>query len=152
MTYLAANNFIHKDVAARNCMVTKDLQVKIGFLSLSYDLYNSEYFRFNNILIPLRWMAPEAIFNDDFTEKSDVWSFGVLAWEIYTLGRTPYEDRADEEVLKCVKDDLRLSKPDNCPESVASVMNKCWEDDPDNRPSFEKIYAEMSEVAVDSHV
>ncbi|EDO41236.1 predicted protein [Nematostella vectensis] len=152
MSYLAANKFVHKDLAARNCMVTKDLQVKIGFLNLSYDLYNAEYYRFNNILIPLRWMPSEAIFHDDFTEKSDVWSFGVLAWEIYSLGQIPYTDRSDEEVLKCVKDDLRLPKPDNCPDNMANVMKKCWEPNPNDRPNFDMIFAEMSEVAVDSHV
>lgn len=152
MTYLASNNFVHKDVAARNCMVTKDLQVKIGFLNLSYDLYSSEYYRFNNILIPLRWMAPEAISNDEFSEKSDVWSYGVLVWEVYTLGQTPFEDRSDEEVLKCIKDDLRLSKPENCPDTMASVMKKCWDTNPDGRPTFDQLYAEISEIAVDTHL
>ncbi|KAL9952198.1 hypothetical protein ACROYT_G039413 [Oculina patagonica] len=110
MNYLASQNFTHKDLAARNCMVGKDLKVKIGYLSLSYDLYNAEYYRFNNMQIPLRWMPPEAIFDDDYSEKSDVWAYGVLVWEIYTLGQLPYHDRSNEEVLKCVKDDLRLAQ------------------------------------------
>lgn len=133
-------------------MVTKDLQVKIGFLSLSYDLYSSDYYRFNNILIPLKWMAPEAIFSDEFSEKSDVWSYGVLVWEVYSLGQTPFEDRPDEEVLKCIKDDLRLTKPENCPDTMASVMKKCWDTSPDARPTFDKLYAEISEIAVDTHL
>ena len=152
MNYLSSQNFVHKDLAARNCMVGKDLKVKIGFLSLSYDLYNAEYYRFNNMQIPLRWMAPEAIFDDDFSEKSDVWSYGVLVWEIYTLGQMPYHDRSNEEVLKCVKNDLRLPKPDNCPDTVLEVLEKCWEGNPLARPSFSEIMADVSGITVDSHV
>jgi len=152
MNYLSSQDFVHKDLAARNCMVGKDLKVKIGFLSLSYDLYNAEYFRFNNVLIPLRWMPPEAIFDDDFTEKSDVWSYGVLVWEIYTFGQMPYHDRPNEEVLKCVKNDLRLNKPDNCPDTVLEVMEKCWEGNPLARPTFQELLDDMSGISVDSHV
>lgn len=95
-------------------------------------------------------MAPEAVFNDEFSEKSDVWSYGVLVWEVYTLGQTPFDDRPDEEVLKCIKEDLRLSKPDNCPDTMANVMKKCWDSNLEDRPSFEKLYAEISEIAVDT--
>lgn len=152
MNYLSSQEFVHKDLAARNCMVGKDLKVKIAFLSLSYDLYNAEYFRFNNVLIPLRWMPPEAIFDDDFTEKSDVWSYGVLVWEIYTFGQMPYHDRSSEEVLKCIKNDLRLNKPDNCPDTVLEVMEKCWEGNPLARPTFQEVLDDVSGISVDSHV
>ncbi|PFX20561.1 Inactive tyrosine-protein kinase 7 [Stylophora pistillata] len=152
MNYLSSQNFVHKDLAARNCMVGKDMQVKIGFLSFSYDLYNKEYYRFNNVQIPLRWMPPEAIFDDDFSEKSDVWSFGVLVWEIYTLGQLPYHDRSNEEVLKCVKDDLRLPKPDNCPDTVLEVLEKCWEGNPLARPTFAELMDDVAGISVDSHV
>jgi len=152
MNYLNSQNFIHKDLAARNCMIGRDLQVKIGFLSLSYDLYNAEYYRFNNMHIPLRWMPPEAIFDDEFSEKSDVWSYGVLVWEIYTLGQMPYHDRSNEEVLKCVKDDLRLPKPDNCPDTVLEVLDKCWEGNPLARPTFQELLDDVNGISVDSHV
>ena len=152
MKYLVASGFTHKDLAARNCVVGADLEVKIGFLSLSYDLYNAEYYRFNNMLIPLRWMAPEAIFDDEFSEKSDVWSFGVLIWEVYTLGSLPYHDRPDEEVLKCVRDDLRLPQPDNCPDNMVEMMRRCWENNPDHRPTLSELADEISSINVDSHV
>lgn len=152
MNYLNSQNFIHKDLAARNCMIGRDLQVKIGFLSLSYDLYNAEYYRFNNMHVPLRWMPPEAIFDDEFSEKSDVWSYGVLVWEIYTLGQMPYHDRSNEEVLKCVKDDLRLPKPDNCPDTVLEVLDKCWEGNPLARPTFQELLDDVNGISVDSHV
>ncbi|XP_027036613.1 inactive tyrosine-protein kinase 7-like [Pocillopora damicornis] len=152
MNYLSSQHFVHKDLAARNCMVGRDMQIKIGFLSFSYDLYNKEYYRFNNVQIPLRWMPPEAIFDDDFSEKSDVWSFGVLVWEIYTLGQLPYHDRSNEEVLKCVKDDLRLPKPDNCPDTVLEVLEKCWEGNPLARPSFAELMDDVAGISVDSHV
>ena len=152
MNYLASEGFVHKDLAARNCMVGRELEVKIGFLSLSYDLYSAEYYRFNNIQIPLRWMSPEAIFDDEYTEKSDVWSYGVVVWEIYSLGQLPYHDRSDEEVLKCVKSDLRLPKPDNCPDTVLEILEKCWEGNPTSRPAFAELMDEVSGISVDSHV
>lgn len=152
MEYLSLLKFTHKDLAARNIMVGKDLQVKIGFLSLSYDLYSAEYYRFNNLQIPLRWMSPEAIFDDEFSEKSDVWSFGVLIWEIYTFGQMPYHDRSNEEVLKGIRDDLRLPKPENCSKIVLEVMEKCWEGNPLNRPSFAEMVGDLNGIKVDSHV
>ncbi|XP_015753854.1 PREDICTED: inactive tyrosine-protein kinase 7-like [Acropora digitifera] len=152
MEYLSLLKLTHKDLAARNIMVGKDLQVKIGFLSLSYDLYSAEYYRFNNLQIPLRWMSPEAIFHDEFSEKSDVWSFGVLMWEIYTFGQMPYHDRSNEEVLKGIRDDLRLAKPENCPKIVLEVLGKCWEANPLNRPSFAEMVGDLNGIKVDSHV
>ena len=133
-------------------MVTKNLQIKVGFLSLSYDLYSGEYYRFNNVLIPLRWMPPEAIFHDEYSEKSDVWSYGVFMWEVYSMGEKPYHQRSDEEVLKCVKDDLRLAGPKTCPENVTEVMEKCWEGNPLARPTFTEVLNEISGISVDSHV
>ena len=152
MNYLAAHGFVHKDLAARNCMITKNMQVKVGFLSLSYDLYNADYYRFNSVLIPLRWMSPEAIFHDEYSEKSDVWSFAVFAWEVYSLGEMPYHERSDEEVLKCVRDDLRLAKPGLCPENIVDLMDKCWDVNPIARPTFAEVMDEVSAVSVDSHV
>lgn len=139
MNYLSSKKFVHKDLAARNCMIDRDLNVKIGFLRLSCDVYSAEYCRFNNMQVPLRWMAPEAIFDGKFSEKSDVWSYGVLTWEIFACGQTPYHDRSNEEVLECIKDDLRLPKPDDCPETVLEVLQKCWEGNPQDRPTFQEL-------------
>lgn len=152
MEYLSLLKLTHKDLAARNCMVGRDLQVKIGYLSLSYDLYNAEYYRFNNMQIPLRWMPPEAICDDEFSEKSDVWSFGVLAWEIYTFGQMPYHDLTNEEVLKGIRGDLRLPKPENCPDTVLEMLAKCWEGNPLSRPTFMELVGDVSEIRGDSHV
>lgn len=139
MNYLSSQNFVHKDLAARNCMVSRDLTVKIGFLSLSCDLYNAEYYRYNNKHIPLRWMPPEAIFSGEFSEKSDVWSFGVLAWEVYSCGQMPFHDCTNEEVLEHIKDDLRLPRPDTCPNTVSEVLKKCWEANSLARPTFQHL-------------
>lgn len=139
MNYLSSKNFVHKDLAARNCMIGRDLKVKIGFLSLSCDLYSAEYYRLNNMQIPLRWMPPEAIFDGKFSEKSDVWSFGVLVWEIYTFGQMPYPDRSNEKVLEGIKDDLRPRRPDQCPVTVLEVLEKCWKGNPLDRPTFQEL-------------
>lgn len=139
MNYLSSKKFVHKDLAARNCMIDRDLNVKIGFLRLSCDVYSAEYCRLNNMQVPLRWMPPEAIFDGKFSEKSDVWSYGVLTWEIFACGQMPYHDRSNEEVLECIKDDLRLPKPDDCPETVLEVLQKCWEWNPLDRPTFQEL-------------
>ena len=97
-------------------------------------------------------MSPEAIFDDEFSEKSDVWSFGVLIWENYTFGQMPYHDRSNEEVLKGIRDDLRLPKPENCSKIVLEVLEKCWEGNPLNRPSFAEMVGDLNGIKVDSHV
>ena len=148
MNYLSSHNFVHKDLAARNCMIGRDLQVKIGFLSLSCDRYKADYYCFNNKQIPLRWMPPEAIFDDNFSAKSDVWSYGVLVWEIYNFGQMPYHERSNEEVLKSINDDLRLPSADNCPDAVLELMEKCWRREPLTRPTFQEITDDLSGINV----
>ncbi|XP_029448671.1 inactive tyrosine-protein kinase 7 isoform X2 [Rhinatrema bivittatum] len=99
MEHLSNSRFVHKDLAARNCLVSAQRQVKVSALSLSKDVYNSEYYHFHQAWIPLRWMPPEAVLEDEFSTKSDVWSFGVLMWEVFTQGELPHSKLADDEVL-----------------------------------------------------
>ncbi|XP_061461492.1 inactive tyrosine-protein kinase 7-like [Rhineura floridana] len=92
MEHLSNSRFVHKDLAARNCLVSAQRQVKISSLSLSKDVYSSEYYHYHQARIPLRWMPPEAVLEDEFSTKSDVWSFGVFMWEIFTLENPPLEN------------------------------------------------------------
>merc|ERR1739842_220470 len=89
--------------------------------------------------LPIRWMAPESLYFSVFTPKSDVWSFGVLLWEIVTLGSTPYPGLGASEVMKIVKEGKRLDKPEHCRREIYNIMYYCWNKDPVERPSFSDL-------------
>ncbi|XP_071801017.1 proto-oncogene tyrosine-protein kinase ROS-like [Asterias amurensis] len=141
--YLESLKFVHRDLAARNCLVSvkdylsPDRVVKIGDFGLARDIYKSDYYRKEGEgLLPVRWMCPEALMDGVFTVQSDVWSFGVLVWEVMTLGQQPYPARTNVEVLHYVTSGGRLDRPDNCPDDIHHLMLKCWEKQPEGRPSF----------------
>ncbi|XP_048338487.1 inactive tyrosine-protein kinase 7 [Sphaerodactylus townsendi] len=151
MEHLSNSRFVHKDLAARNCLVSAQRQVKVSSLSLSKDVYNSEYYHYHQAWIPLRWMPPEAVLEDEFSTKSDVWSFGVVLWEIFTLGEMPYSKLADEEVLAGLQTGkMKLPHPDGCPSKVYKVMQRCWAPSPKDRPSFSEIANMLGESPSES--
>nr|XP_014967830.1 insulin receptor-related protein isoform X1 [Macaca mulatta] len=116
MAYLAANKFVHRDLAARNCMVSQDFTVKIGDFGMTRDVYETDYYRKGGKgLLPVRWMAPESLKDGIFTTHSDVWSFGVVLWEIVTLAEQPYQGLSNEQVLKFVMDGGVLEELEGCP-------------------------------------
>lgn len=138
--YLEELHFVHRDLACRNCLVSaKDREnrvVKIGDFGLARDIYKNDYYRKEGEgLLPVRWMAPESLVDGVFTSQSDVWAFGVLMWEITSLGQQPYPARTNIEVLHHVRAGGRLSKPLNCPLALHQLMLRCWSD-VDTRPSF----------------
>ncbi|KAM4692877.1 inactive tyrosine-protein kinase 7 [Discoglossus pictus] len=140
MEHLSNSRFVHKDLAARNCLVGAHRQVKVSALSLSKDVYHSEYYHLRQSWVPLRWMPPEAIQDDDFSTKSDVWSFGVLMWEVFTHGELPYAAMPDDEVLAGLqKDSLKLPAPEGCSSRFYKLMQRCWSPSPKDRPSFSEI-------------
>ncbi|KFM82025.1 Proto-oncogene tyrosine-protein kinase ROS, partial [Stegodyphus mimosarum] len=139
--YLESLHFVHRDLAARNCLVSsydrEDRIVKIGDFGLARDIYKNDYYRKEGEgLLPVRWMAPESLVYGVFTSQSDVWSFGVLLWEVMTLGQQPYPARSNMEVLHYVRDGGRLDKPENCPDDLNEIMLSCWSYDADDRPNF----------------
>ncbi|XP_015176489.1 PREDICTED: proto-oncogene tyrosine-protein kinase ROS isoform X2 [Polistes dominula] len=138
--YLEELHFVHRDLACRNCLVsTRDREnrvVKIGDFGLARDIYKNDYYRKKGEgLLPVRWMAPESLIDGVFTSQSDVWSFGVLMWEITSLGQQPYQARTNLEVLHLVRAGGRLPQPLNCPLALHHLMLCCWSA-ADNRPSF----------------
>ncbi|XP_035208124.1 proto-oncogene tyrosine-protein kinase ROS-like, partial [Stegodyphus dumicola] len=139
--YLESLHFVHRDLAARNCLVSsyerEDRIVKIGDFGLARDIYKNDYYRKEGEgLLPVRWMAPESLVYGVFTSQSDVWAFGVLLWEVMTLGQQPYPARSNMEVLHYVRDGGRLDKPENCPDDLKEIMLSCWSYDADDRPNF----------------
>ncbi|NXY26259.1 IGF1R factor, partial [Atrichornis clamosus] len=165
MAYLNANKFVHRDLAARNCMVSEDFTVKIGGgwaavsrlcqacvsccshpppppppppdFGMTRDIYETDYYRKGGKgLLPVRWMSPEALKDGIFNTQSDVWSFGVVLWEIATLAEQPYQGMSNEQVLRFVMDNGVLERPENCPDKLHELMCLCWQQNPRQRPSF----------------
>ncbi|GAB5583836.1 insulin receptor-related protein isoform X2 [Prionailurus iriomotensis] len=140
MAYLAANKFVHRDLAARNCMVSQDFTVKIGDFGMTRDVYETDYYRKGGKgLLPVRWMAPESLKDGIFTTHSDVWSFGVVLWEIATLAEQPYQGLSNEQVLKFVMDGGVLEELESCPLRLQELMSRCWQQNPRLRPTFTHI-------------
>lgn len=128
--YLEEMHFVHRDLACRNCLVSsknQDRIVKIGDFGLARDIYKNDYYRKEGEgLLPVRWMAPESLVDGVFTSQSDVWAFGVLLWEIMTLGQQPYPARNNLEVLHYVRRGGRLGKPTDCPETLYVKILNCY--------------------------
>ncbi|XP_056374073.1 insulin receptor isoform X1 [Hyla sarda] len=140
MAYLNAKKFVHRDLAARNCMVAEDYTVKIGDFGMTRDIYETDYYRKGGKgLLPVRWMSPESLKDGVFTIFSDVWSFGVVLWEITSLAEQPYQGLSNEQVLKFVMDGGSLEQPENCHPRLHSLMQMCWQYNPKMRPTFLEI-------------
>ncbi|KTG32589.1 hypothetical protein cypCar_00015756 [Cyprinus carpio] len=129
---------IHRDLAARNILLSENNVVKICDFGLARDIYKDpDYVRKGNARLPLKWMAPESIFDKVYTSQSDVWSFGVLLWEIFSLGASPYPGlQIDEDFCKRLKDGTRMRAPDNASPEIYGIMLACWQGEPRERPTF----------------
>ena len=144
MQYLTKLSFIHRDLATRSCYVGTNSSIKVGDLGVNTTLYQSNYYRIRgNRLLPIRWMATEC-FSGKFSEKSDVWAFGVTMWELFTLGKeAPYPHLSDEEVIhNALKREHRQfpSKPMACPDHVYDlIIKQCWAVNMQQRATFQKL-------------
>ncbi|KAL6446722.1 hypothetical protein ACFW04_001279 [Cataglyphis niger] len=139
--YLANRRFVHRDLACRNCLVSdrnrENRVIKIGDFGLAKHIYKNHYYRVKGqALLPVCWMAPESLMVGIFTSQSDIWSFGVLMWEITSLGERPYTGKTNEEVIEFVRTGDRLSMPLNCPPTLYELMRHCWSPEADDRPNF----------------
>uniref|UniRef100_A0A8B9L4G7 Tyrosine-protein kinase receptor n=1 Tax=Astyanax mexicanus TaxID=7994 RepID=A0A8B9L4G7_ASTMX len=141
--YLEENQFIHRDIAARNCLLTckgPGRVAKIGDFGMARDIYRASYYRKGGrAMLPVKWMPPEAFMEGIFTSKTDTWSFGVLLWEIFSLGYMPYPSRSNQEVLEFVTNGGRMDPPQNCPGPVYRIMTQSWQHQPEDRPNFSTI-------------
>ncbi|XP_044766315.1 insulin-like receptor isoform X3 [Coccinella septempunctata] len=148
MAYLSAKKFVHRDLAARNCMVSENLVVKIGDFGMTRDIYETDYYRKGTKgLLPVRWMAPESLKDGVFTSSSDVWSYGVVLWEMATLASQPYQGLSNDQVLRYVIDGGVMERPENCPDKLYTLMRYCWQHKASARPSFLKLCSLLLEDA-----
>ncbi|KAM4586721.1 tyrosine-protein kinase ITK/TSK [Fundulus diaphanus] len=147
MAYLESSNFIHRDLAARNCLVSKNNEVKVSDFGMTRYVLDDQYTSSQGSKFPVKWSAPEVIKYSKFSSKSDVWSFGVLMWEIYNEGRLPYENRSNAEVVESLNAGMRLLKPRLAPDQVHMLMEWCWKEKPEDRPSFALLLHELAAFA-----
>ena len=154
MCYLASLNYVHRDLATRNCLVGSNFRIKISDFGMSRNLYERVYYRVRGrAMLPIRWMATESFYGR-FSEKSDVWAYGVAVWEIFTLGKKqPYEELDDQEMIQ---DAIRgtgrriLKKPEGCPQDVYKVLLRCWEYAAEDRTTFKDIRDSLLSIQQDS--
>ncbi|XP_031334762.1 tyrosine kinase receptor Cad96Ca-like [Photinus pyralis] len=148
-TFCYRTKIIHRDLAARNILITEDHVCKVADFGFARDVIDSHvYERKSEGRLPIRWMAPESLYDNIFTVKSDVWSFGVLIWEVVTLGSTPYTGLSAAEVMKRVRDGYRLEKPEHCRRELYNIMYYCWDKDPKQRPSFEECVELLEKLII----
>ncbi|XP_034999020.2 receptor-type tyrosine-protein kinase FLT3 [Hippoglossus stenolepis] len=151
MDFLSSKNCIHRDLAARNVLVTKGRLVKIGDFGLARDIDNDcNYVVRGNVRLPVKWMAPESIFHGMYTMKSDVWAYGILLWEIFSLGVTPYPGmKVDHTFYSMIERGFKMECPYYANESVYGMMCKCWALEPCDRPSFSKLVSFVCDQLTD---
>ncbi|CAF3187242.1 unnamed protein product [Rotaria socialis] len=147
MTYLEAKNFIHRDLAARNCLVGDNHVVKVGDFGLARLVKCEDHYTAKHgAKFPIKWTAPEGLERNQFSTKSDVWSFSILLWEIATYGASPYPKIELCQVFDHLRSGNRMERPPGCPLDVYNLMQKCWRWNPDERPTFKEIHAELESM------
>ncbi|XP_056401696.1 high affinity nerve growth factor receptor isoform X1 [Hyla sarda] len=144
MVYLASLHFVHRDLATRNCLVGTNLVVKIGDFGMSRDIYSTDYYRVGGrTMLPIRWMPPESILYRKFTTESDIWSFGVVLWEIFTYGKQPWYQLSNTEAIECITQGRELERPRTCPTEVYTIMQGCWQREPQQRLNIKEIHRKL---------
>ncbi|GCB65509.1 hypothetical protein scyTo_0013469 [Scyliorhinus torazame] len=151
MEYLERNHFIHRDLAARNCLVGDKNVVKVSDFGMARYVLDDEYTSSTGSKFPVKWSPPEVFHFSKFSSKSDIWSFGVLMWEVFTEGRMPFENKSNAEVVDEISRGERLYRPSLASPTVYQIMYSCWHEKPDARPSFCELLDLINEVTVNGH-
>ncbi|XP_055625903.1 tyrosine-protein kinase receptor isoform X2 [Toxorhynchites rutilus septentrionalis] len=154
--YMESKRFIHRDIAARNCLLSSKgpgRVVKIADFGMARDIYRSDYYRKGGkAMLPIKWMPPEAFLDGIFTSKTDVWSFGVLLWEVFSLGLMPYTGLPNRDVMQLVTGGGRLDAPPGCPNAIYRIMADCWNPTPEERPAFSNLLERLTTCTQDPEV
>ncbi|XP_061194656.1 fibroblast growth factor receptor 4-like isoform X3 [Saccostrea echinata] len=147
MDYLSSRQCIHRDLAARNVLVAEDYVLKIADFGLTRNVTNIDYYRkTGDGRLPVKWMAPEALFDRKYTSKSDVWSYGVLLWEIFTLGGNPYPSVPVERLFELLRSGHRMERPPYASKEIYNLMGNCWADMPARRPTFLSLVKDLDKM------
>ncbi|XP_048360361.1 tyrosine-protein kinase Fer-like [Sphaerodactylus townsendi] len=153
MAYLESHCCIHRDLAARNCLVGEGSTLKISDFGMSRQEENGIYSSKEGLKhIPIKWTAPEALKYGRYSTESDVWSYGILLWEIFSLGSTPYHRMSNQQVIGQVERGFRMRAPKRCPMDIYDLMLRCWDRNPRGRPTFSAVYKELLQFHWDSDV
>ncbi|XP_032498316.1 ephrin type-A receptor 1 isoform X2 [Phocoena sinus] len=152
MNYLSDHSYVHRDLAARNILVSQNLCCKVSDFGLTRLLDNFDgTYETQGGKIPIRWTAPEAIAHRIFTTASDVWSFGIVMWEVLSFGDKPYGEMSNQEVMKSIEDGYRLPPPVDCPARLYELMKNCWAHDCAHRPPFHQLKAQLEHLHANPH-
>lgn len=147
MAYLESKHVVHRDLAARNVLISDDGVAKVSDFGLakSQEADNPEVGKF-----PIKWTAPEALKLNQFSNKSDMWSFGILLWEIYSFGRVPYPRIHLAEVVKAVVKGYRMDQPEGCPDEIYKLMEQAWHQNSEERPTFSWVLTQLEQMQRDT--
>ena len=149
MAYLAEKNYIHRNLAARNVLIGEYLICKVTDFGLARVINGDIYEAHTGAKFPIKWAAPEATMYNNFTIKSDVWSFGILLYELITYGHAPYPGMTNAQVLEALQTGYCMPCPMGCPEQLYEIMRDCWKKDAASRPTFETLQWRMEDFFTD---
>ncbi|XP_063217429.1 focal adhesion kinase 1 isoform X7 [Bacillus rossius redtenbacheri] len=149
LSYLESKKFVHRDIAARNVLVSSHNCVKLADFGLSRWVEDQSYYKASKGKLPIKWMSPESINFRRFTTASDVWMFGVCMWEILMLGVKPFQGVKNNDVIGKIENGERLALPPDCPPRLYSLMSQCWCYEPSKRPSFKEIKEVLNEILLE---
>ncbi|XP_038071439.1 tyrosine-protein kinase receptor TYRO3-like [Patiria miniata] len=153
MEFIASKNIVHRDLATRNCMLDDNYTVKVADFGLARQMHDAEFYKMKirqsiSCSLPVKWVAMEGLNDSIFTTMSDVWSFGVTMWEIFTHAKIPYPGLENYKVLRHLESGHRLYQPDGCPENLYKLMYSCWRKDPCMRPTFGYLREKLEALKV----
>ncbi|EDO39125.1 predicted protein, partial [Nematostella vectensis] len=143
---------VHRDLAARNVLVGEHNTCKISDLGLARDVSQDIYTRTSSARLPVKWMPPESLLYGQSSSASDVWSYGIVLWEIFTIGDSPYPGVGNDYIPRMLREGYRMPKPLHVGDALYSVMLRCWQEDPDERPTFDELRDNMQALQQDEKV